>query len=204
MTKTVEYRVRAITRYIVTRHELEESEIDGGTAGSTRTMGEFDSPTLALAIGTALADQERKIIGAPDAPATPTLVTFHGVEHKVGAVMRAKVVLADRRQNVQLMWGGDAKGRTEPRLNDQGREYIWVDPTDPANYRMDGESLTFGAVWGGAAADGKNACLENRIFGDATPSFNLHAHVRNPGALVGLEKGAEYYVDFIPAPKAEG
>jgi hypothetical protein len=65
-------------------------------------------------------------------------------------------------------------------------------------------NLAFAAVWGGQdPTDGKNACRENRIFADATPSLTFNATVRNPSVTDTMEPGQEYYVDFIPAPKPE-
>ena len=58
---TVEYRVRPVTRYIVTRFE------DG--AGSTQ-IGEYPSADVAHSVGHALCDAERINAGEPlDSPA---------------------------------------------------------------------------------------------------------------------------------------
>lgn len=56
---TIEYRVKRVERFIVTRHE------DHGSTGSTRQIGkEFDNFETAYEVGTALArsDQERLCI----------------------------------------------------------------------------------------------------------------------------------------------
>lgn len=184
----IEYRVRAVTRYVVTR-------FDGA---STTEMGEYASTDLASRIGGALALREQKCCPGADASFEP----YEGPPP--GRTMRCKVQLSDRRQSVNLAHGSQAQGRKEVRDGPHG-DYTWVDPTDPANYVMDGEGFTFHAVWGGQdPADGKNACRENRIFADATPQFHLSCLVRNPAALAALGKsGDEYYVDFIPAPKPE-
>lgn len=185
MSKQIEYRVRAVTRYVVTQHE-----------GSTQEVGEFTASELASGVAAALALARRE--RGDDA----VFVPYEGPPP--GKAMRCKLVMIDKKPYASLQWGGEAKGRTEPRTNDQGREYIWVDPGDPANYVVDGEFVDFAAVWGGQAADGANAVRENRIFSDATPSFRASGHIRNQGALAALAVGQEYYVDFIPAPKTAG
>ena len=51
-TRTIEYRVRAVTRYIVTRYvsghvEYHANGTASGSSGSSSVVGEFDSQTLA-------------------------------------------------------------------------------------------------------------------------------------------------------------
>lgn len=54
----IEYRVKRVERFIVTRHE------DNGTTGSTRQIGkEFDNFDTAYEVGYALADTEQKRLG---------------------------------------------------------------------------------------------------------------------------------------------
>lgn len=187
MSKPIEYRVRAVTRYIVTKHDPERE--------STDLVCEVSAQYVANRIATGLAleklENDREAVAIPmDAPPP-------------GKAMRCKLVLVDKKPYAQLITGPAAKGRTEIRTNDQGRDYTWVDPGDPANYYIDGEFVDFTAVWGGSAADGGNAAMENRIFGDATPNFRASGYVRNQGALANLSVGEEYYVDFTPARKAE-
>lgn len=55
----VEYRVRPVTRYIVTRYH--ESENTGGS----EFKGEFDSHQVAYAVGYALAQEEHLRLGYP-------------------------------------------------------------------------------------------------------------------------------------------
>lgn len=43
---------------------------------------------------------------------------------------------------------------------------------------------------------------ENKAFFDATPSGNIKLGTVNQDAAAAFELGAEYYVDFTPAPKA--
>ena len=45
---------------------------------------------------------------------------------------------------------------------------------------------------------------EDRRFQEATPSGSIEMHVDNPIALEAFKLGDDYYVDFSPAPKAEG
>lgn len=67
---TIEYRVKPITRYIVTRHE-ELSEQDalmrGQQAGSRQIGGEHDNAEVAYQVGYALARFEAENLGyGPD------------------------------------------------------------------------------------------------------------------------------------------
>lgn len=57
MTKTIEYRVRPVTRYIVTRfeHEVHES---GSRRGGSSTFGEYDNEGQANKVMQALLIQE--------------------------------------------------------------------------------------------------------------------------------------------------
>ena len=55
----VEYRVRPVTRYIVTR--FHQDELSGGV----ETKGEFDSPVVAYEVGYALAKEEHQRLGYP-------------------------------------------------------------------------------------------------------------------------------------------
>jgi hypothetical protein len=57
----VEYKVREIKRYIVTRYE----ESDCGGAGSSSTRGEFDNFDTAYHVGYAMAKLEHEKLGYP-------------------------------------------------------------------------------------------------------------------------------------------
>lgn len=115
------------------------------------------------------------------------------------AVMRCKVTLQSKTPNVHLQHH-QPKGRLIEHPHSSGEAYTAPDPQDPANYVQDGVGLSFCAVWGGQdPEDGKNACRENRIFSDATPSLHFSAVVRNAAVTAMLEVGRDYYVDFIPA-----
>lgn len=63
---SVQYRVRPVTRYIVTRHEWQTSD-DGlcGSCGATTEKGEFDNARIAFEVGTALAKDEHQRLGYP-------------------------------------------------------------------------------------------------------------------------------------------
>jgi hypothetical protein len=179
--RNVEYRVRAVTRYIVTAHD----------DTSTKEVGEFKAVELAAGAAAALAFAER------ENGANAVFIPYEGA--LPGKVMRCKVVLHGREQAVSLADWTKAKGNTEVRKNYQDRDYTWVDPADPANYVMDGERLRFGAVC--PPTCDPNGAEENLIFGQYTPSFDLTTHVRNEGVLAALERGRAYYVDFTPAPQ---
>lgn len=56
----VEYRVRPVTRYIVTRYHEGEKAI-----GECEFKGEFDSHQVAYAVGYALAQEEHLRLGYP-------------------------------------------------------------------------------------------------------------------------------------------
>ena len=57
----IEYRVRPVTRYVVTRYY----EYAAGTGGGVETLGEYDNQELAYQVGYALAKQEHARIGWP-------------------------------------------------------------------------------------------------------------------------------------------
>jgi len=44
-----------------------------------------------------------------------------------------------------------------------------------------------------------NACLENHIFSDATPSGEIKMQINNPAAAKQFNIGQSYYVDFTEA-----
>lgn len=55
----VEYRVRPVTRFIVTRFHQDEN------SGGVETKGEFDSAHVAYQVGYALAKEEHQRLGYP-------------------------------------------------------------------------------------------------------------------------------------------
>ena len=59
MPDLIEYRVRPVTRHIVTRYEM-----TGGVGAST-TLGEHPNPDVAHQVGHALAFAEREALGWP-------------------------------------------------------------------------------------------------------------------------------------------
>lgn len=82
----IEYRVRPVTRYIVSRFEERDG---GGTSGSSRQQGEYDNADVAYQVGYALAKAEHDRLGYPPGderivyPTHPKLpnsgsATFHG------------------------------------------------------------------------------------------------------------------------------
>jgi hypothetical protein len=188
-SNTVEYRVREVTRFIVTEHDPR--------ANTTTQIAEVDGGGTAMAIAKAFAQAcaEEAIAVPPEAPPP-------------GKVMRCKVVLNDRSQAYGQAERVDGKppGRyTEEPYNYESRGQtvsgvsIIPDQTDPANIVLDGERLSFSAVC--PPPCDPNGAEENLIFGQYTPSFQLTAHVRNHSVLGALEKGRAYYVDFTPAPR---
>lgn len=60
MTKTVEYRVRPVIRYQVTRFYCEEKE-NGLGSGGVESLGEFDNESQAFKVSNALSDLEIKM-----------------------------------------------------------------------------------------------------------------------------------------------
>lgn len=93
----VEYRVREVTRYIVTRHYEDLS----GTHGGTETKGEFDNSNVAFEVAYALCKDEHSRLGYPlddmriiypdpiaahPKPATAHTVPFGTVGAKANAV----------------------------------------------------------------------------------------------------------------------
>lgn len=57
--RLIEYKVRPITRYIVTRYE------EGETNGSSSQHGTFDNPTTAHLVAYALCKQDHERLGWP-------------------------------------------------------------------------------------------------------------------------------------------
>lgn len=62
--KKIEYRVRPVTRFIVTRFEC-VSHPDGRESGSCYTRGEFDNFETAYQVGYALCRDEHQRLGWP-------------------------------------------------------------------------------------------------------------------------------------------
>jgi hypothetical protein len=63
-----------------------------------------------------------------------------------------------------------------------------------------GGQVRLAAVWAGAAEDGGNAAMENRIFSKATPCAFIDMRIESAEAFTRFERGREYYVDFTPVP----
>lgn len=59
----IEYRVRPVTRYVVTRHHEDES----GRTGGTVSKGEFDNWAMAYEVAYALCKDEHERLGYPPA-----------------------------------------------------------------------------------------------------------------------------------------
>lgn len=60
----VEYKVREVKRYIITRFESEENE-NGTGNGSSSVRGEFDNFDMAYNVAYALANLEHEQLGYP-------------------------------------------------------------------------------------------------------------------------------------------
>lgn len=61
------------------------------------------------------------------------------------------------------------------------------------------KEVSLGPVYESAEGIEGNACEENRIFGEATPSGHLEMVIANPEAAAQFEAGKCYYLDFTPA-----
>lgn len=62
----VEYRVKPVTRYIVTRHEKRtDPRFDNPQRSQTAEKGTFDNPVIAFEVAYALAGQEHEQLGWP-------------------------------------------------------------------------------------------------------------------------------------------
>lgn len=57
------------------------------------------------------------------------------------------------------------------------------------------------AVYETKSGESGQACEENRIFGQYTPSATFIATIVNPDAGKQFEVGKAYYLDFTPAPE---
>lgn len=186
--RNVEYRVRAVTRFVVTEHDpvnnttTQIAEVDGG--GTANLIAE----TFAAATNAA-GHQPAKAVPVTDA--------------LPGKVMRCKVTLSSRMANVTWAIGEDGKPLGRTVMQGEGKyAHEAPDSRDPANWRPDGENLGFYAVCAGFDANGVPNVEENRIFGYWSPNVEMKMTVRNQTVLDALEQGREYYVDFTPAPKS--
>jgi hypothetical protein len=65
--ENIEYRVRPVTRYVVTRYE----KVDEGSGG-VRTLGEYDNQEVAQEVGYALCKAEHERLGW--APGDPRII----------------------------------------------------------------------------------------------------------------------------------
>lgn len=63
MTNQIEYRVRPVTRFIVTRYETEPPLAGVTSKGASTQHGEFDNEETAYAVGYALAKAESDRLG---------------------------------------------------------------------------------------------------------------------------------------------
>lgn len=59
--ENIEYRLRPVTRYVITRYE---SQSENGT-GSVRGIGEYDNQDIAYEVGYALCRAEHERLGWP-------------------------------------------------------------------------------------------------------------------------------------------
>lgn len=64
----IEYKIRIVTRYVVTRYD----ESDGGRTGSCITQGEYDNADLAYEVAYALAKEQSRLLGL--APGDETVI----------------------------------------------------------------------------------------------------------------------------------
>lgn len=60
----LDFKVRPVTRYIVTRYEVKGNGTNHGSVGSI-TLGEFDNLNVAYEVGYALAKAEHDRLGWP-------------------------------------------------------------------------------------------------------------------------------------------
>lgn len=62
MNEKIEYRVRPVTRYLITRFHQEEYD-NGRCSGGCEERGEFDNPDIAYNVAYALALKDRDDLG---------------------------------------------------------------------------------------------------------------------------------------------
>lgn len=163
MSKKIEWRLRAVTRYQLTRYESDDEQ---HPMHGTMVMpaGEFDSLSLGMEIGHAMA--------AKDIAANPNVTVEFDDLNIPHPKVRAKFTCSELRPFRDAPWPDD----------------------------RDGGVVGLAAVYESGADDGGNACLENRIFGKATPWGNIQMGIANPDAYARFTRGQAYYVDFIPVP----
>lgn len=61
----IEYRVRPVTRFIVTRYEQSAANSDGSSSCGSSQLGEYDSAAVAYQVGYALCKAEHQRLGWP-------------------------------------------------------------------------------------------------------------------------------------------
>lgn len=64
MSELIEYRVRPVTRYIVTRFEGRVGP-NGAAGNASRMLGEYDNAETAYEVGYALCSAEHRALGWP-------------------------------------------------------------------------------------------------------------------------------------------
>jgi len=63
MTMLIEYRVRPVTRYVITRFETSGPDENGRGSSGCSTKGEFDTEAVAYEVGYALCKAEHESKG---------------------------------------------------------------------------------------------------------------------------------------------
>lgn len=58
----LEYRVKPVTRYVITRYYAIENE-SGDCSGSTETRGEYDNADVAWEVAYSLCEREHRLMG---------------------------------------------------------------------------------------------------------------------------------------------
>ncbi len=67
-----------------------------------------------------------------------------------------------------------------------------------AHEKIAGAKIKLVPVYESAPGVDGQACVENKIFGDATPSGLIELTILNEAASASLKTGKDYYVDFTP------
>ena len=61
----VEFKIRPVTRYIVTKNETSGPDPDGKGVGSSSTIGEYDNANMAYEVAYAVCKEEHRRLGFP-------------------------------------------------------------------------------------------------------------------------------------------
>jgi hypothetical protein len=79
----IEYKIRPVTRYVVTRYD-EQEMVAGRFSGGCTTQGEYDNADLAYEVAYALAKEQARILNLPPGDMTVIFPKPIGKNYNLG------------------------------------------------------------------------------------------------------------------------